>query len=377
VSDSWRAQVLFSRRDGKDELTEVIRRLGLELEGSGYSRLGLKLNGQHVVIESEFHEPRRDLDDLVTVYDKTLEAVHLVVKFEGVERSQLETGAGAPSIELRRETVKDRRDKTTGLVKELQTGFAGFDKAVFIDNDSTEADARRVLAKEATRQAVLRLLEYDVGGVFISTTSVSVRLLARGKVHVEELLHALEDLLIVARAGGPKSKRPGRRGEHLAELMVAASVLSAGYALVPWYLNDGSVLPLFVGVVIGGIAGFFTRPFFESRVAGDSGSGARAWKLTAAAMVTAGGLCAGLLQTLNTALDSGEGEVHHGVITGVIAKSTSKNFPDVRAIDVRFRDGEERRVRWTFDATVGWHYRETRHKGGLGFEWVTDRTVVR
>ena len=60
--------------------------------------------------------------------------------------------AAGESILLRREIEADELDKACDLAREVQLGCEKFEHAVFIDNDSSEADVQRILAKEATRQ---------------------------------------------------------------------------------------------------------------------------------------------------------------------------------------------------------------------------------
>jgi hypothetical protein len=374
-----RAELTFEGGDSQGELGPLLSRLGVE-GGARSSKVGLKLNGQRVVLELDFVDERLDdWNDTPRVRSRArrLHGVDVLVRFEGVRGG---SGDGAPCIELRRETSTDQRDKRTGLVREVQTGFAGFDRAVFIDNDASEADVRRILSKEATRQAVLRLLDAGHPCVRFTPASVSVRhLVSGGAVNPDGLLETLEDLLVVARAGGPRDAVPARRGERLRVLIVAGAALGAAYAGLLWVSYRPSVLPLFVGAVVGGIAGFFLRPWLEARSSGDSGSGARAWQATAGAMVAVGGLTAGALQHLNVALDS-TGELAHGVVSQVLTerRAVGQGRPsslDVEALVVRFRDGEEQRVPWSSPAHVGDRYVETRHRGALGFEWVSDRQL--
>lgn len=373
--NDWRAQITWSRRKAGGQLDELVHRLGLE--GTGYSALGLKLNGQRVALRLDFEEVgRARLENTVEgrLRERQLVAVEVTAKFErGVEQKEEEEPEGAPSIELRRETKTDREDKRSGLTVEIQTGFSGFDHAVFIDNDSSEADARRVLSKEATRQAVLRLLDANVGtrprhqSVTITTTGVTIRHVVQNQyVDSGPLLEAIEDLLIIARAGGPKDARPGRRGENLAVLSVAFAALAIMYCLWVWLGYRSSFLPLLVGGVVGAGAGFFTRPLLENLVRGDSGSGRRAWQMLAAVVVGVGGFSGAALAHVNVLLDDEKPTVRRGVVTRVWEKP-GKNGGQL--IDVRYPEGTVS-FRWSGYVRAGQHYTERHHPGAFGFEWV-------
>lgn len=378
-----------TKRGGERELDALAHALGID--GTGFTRLDAVLDGARVIVQLEFVE-RRDLDEVdldVRSYRRVAHALELIVMFEGSERVQRRSDA--PSIQLRRETQADRADKRSGLVKEVQTGFERFDHAVFVDNESSEADAKRILSKEATRQAVLRLLEAGHEAVNISTTSVSVRHVLEPDevdfVHVQPVLDALDDLRVVSRAGGPKDVRPPRKGENSLAVLIALGVLAITYALGTSAHFETGFLPLLIGLVVGGIVAFFSRPFLADDVAGDSGSGRRSGQLTLAAFCTAAGLVTGGLVHLDVLFDSSEPQVDTGVVTRVHeeevrrdgggASRRRRRTEVVQFITVRDAHGGIEDLEWSGDARVGDRYVVTRRAGAFGFAWVQSRELVR
>ncbi len=74
-----------------------------------------------------------------------------------------------PAIIMRRETRNDRFGKRLGLNREIQTGDAPFDEAVYLETDSPEEDVRLTLAGEGVHEAVRKLLTSGVSRVQLST----------------------------------------------------------------------------------------------------------------------------------------------------------------------------------------------------------------
>lgn len=363
VPENWNAQLVSSKPGGRGVLDELTSALGLDVPDP--SRLGLRVAGQRV-------------DLRVELVDGVAQAVLVTARFEGPRPPAGESDEPAPSILLRREQTQDRRDKTRGLTREVQTGFQGFDHAVFIDADASDDDVRRILSKEATRQAVLRLLDEGHFAVRISTTGVTVKHpLEGGHVDVERLLAALEDLLIVARAGGPRGTASTKRGELLLGVAVGGCTLMAAYAFLAWSAWTTSLLVAGIGVVVGGAAALFSRPSVEAACAGDSGSGKRSAAVVALVGVAAAALTFGALVHANGALDRSEGEEWRGVIVdvwhGKLQRSAERGQ---QRITVRWRDGSSSTCRWSGFAEQGDHFSEVRHRGALGFEWVDAQQVV-
>lgn len=368
--EQWRAQLLSSSDGGGEALYGLASALGID--GHDFSRLALKLAGQRVIITLERRSQAPDFEHRLE--RTTLEAIVLTVKFEGAPDAD-----ASANIVLRRERDADVRDKDRGLTVEVQTGFPGFDHAVFIDNDSSEADVRRVLSKEATRQAVLRLLDAGHGSIRISATGVTVKQrLKRETVDVEAVLTALEDLLIVARAGGPREAARGKRGELLFGVGVALCTAAVAYAWLCYQWWSTTLLVLGIGVVAGAITAFLTRPAIEAACSGDSGSSKRSAAVLALFAFAAGAFVVGGLVHANGALDGSESELWRGVVAD-IQDTTSVDRNNKRSSRhttvLRWQDGTETTITGSdLGVRKGDRVTERRHAGALGWEWVDERT---
>ncbi len=364
--EQWRAQLVSSSGRGDGALDELVSALGVE--GSGAARLVLRLAGQRVQVGLE----RRGSDE----QSPAVTGVVLTVKFErGRARS---SDDAPPSIVLRHEGNADDRDKERGLVREVQLGYARFDHAVFIDNDSSEEDVRRILSKEATRQAVLRLLDAGHFAVRISTTGVSVHHQAKdGVIRTGPVLDALEDLLIVARAGGPKDAAPTRRGETLLGVGVGLTTALVAYGWLAYRAWPTTLAVVGVGLVAGLIVAFFSRPSLEAACAGDSNSARRALVLLLLVALSTTGLVFGALEHLNGALDDSSGDLWRGVVEpGLVVHiglSRRGFVSESNPVNVRWDDGSTSVVNASFMVRPGDRVSELRHPGALGFPWFDER----
>lgn len=364
MTEQWNAQLVSSKGGGGEVLDELVARLGLE--GTGFSRLGLRLDDRRVVVELIRTGRSHDLFRRVT-------GVHLTVKFGGRARSAplFELEGDEPTILLRRETALDRRDKERGLTVEVQTGYAGFDHAVYVDNDASEADARRVLSTEATRQAVLRLLEHH-SSVRISPTGVTVRQDAKQEAFdTDVLLETLEDLLIVARAGGPSAERPRRSGELLLGVAAGFAALMGCYAVLAHQAWPTSLLVAAPGVLAGAAVALFARPTIEDICRGDAGSGKRSSTILLLLSAATAALVFAALAHANGALDSSEGEHWKGEVMLVMSGKRSST------VTVRWdNDGSRELLDADQAVSPGARVNELRHPGALGFTWVERRSFT-
>ncbi len=355
---------LTSSRDGGGVVLEQVT-AALRVEGSDFSRLDLKVAGRRASLAiQQDTETRR------------ARGLRLSVAFEGLQRAEGEDDDVAPSILLRRETAADESDKARDLTREVQVGYEKFDHAVFIDNDSSEADVRRILSKEATRQAVLRLLEAGfVVRVSVRQVTATRSLAAEEKrLGAQPVLDALEDLLIVSRAGGPKAgERPGRRGSSLlwgASAVLALSLIYAWAVHANWPASIG--LAIF-GLVVAGAVAIFSRPAIEAACSGDSGSGPRSRNLIGAFSTAAGALVFGAILHVNGALDSAPPQVRRGVVISVPLIGERADGATAATL-VRWEDGSTSNVnKWLEWTRFGLNERvvEYVHPGALGFTWRT------
>lgn len=356
-----KAQLTSSRTGGGVVLDRVTEALGVA--GGDLSSLGLRVQGQRSTVavdtDRQTNRPIR---------------LRLSVSFESPRDEKLDED-DQPVIALRQETAVDERDKARALTHEVQLGYEKFDSTVFIDNDSTEADVRRIFSKEATRQAAMRLL--DAG--FLVRISVHRVTATRPIDRAEKdrpiapgpVVDALEDLLLMARAGGPKpGTRPTRRGSRLQLVAGGTLLFSLIYA---WGMHANWaaswVLASF-GLVVGGAVAIFSRPAIEEACAGDSRSGQRSRNIVGAFAGSAAALVFGTIMLLNGALDRGEPTLRHGVVISVPRSRLSKRG---ETTIVRWRDGStssiDRYLEWTPEYSVGQRVVEYEHPGALGFSW--------
>ncbi len=356
-----RATLASSKSADHDALDPLCDALGLEARGVG--ELELNVDGRKVTVSIGDRLQRNGARSTST--SRLRAEVH--VFFERGRTPSDEARRRPPSIVLRREDDGDVTDKNRGLVKELQTGYAGFDHAVFVDHDASEADARRVLSKEATRQAVIALI--DQGLVVhwgLRSVKLSVPVDADRPPDARFWGAVLEDLLSASKAGGLRDAAPARSGEALLTVSIVAAALSAvwGWVADRSYRTD-TVLPWLVVLVVAGLTAFLARPSLERAFAGHSASGK--WSVGALLCwaITAGALTLGTLLTVNATLDRSEPAVRHGV---VVAAPRSGFLGRYTAV-VRWRSGSESSVSDTMRFEHGEKVTEFRRTGGLGFDW--------
>ncbi len=333
----------------------LARRFGVD--GSGHEHLSGRIEGQRVTAQLQ-----RNPDS-----ERQAHGVSLTVYFEGKPR----LGDDGPSLLLRGEDATDVRDKARGLVREVQLGFPGFDRQVFIDNTCSEAEARRLLSKESTREAARRILDLDGSSILITPTSATFSMPLRATTPAAVLSTALDELLTVARVGGPRdTARSQQRGTALPAVSVITLGLTVPYA---WWVQ--TTWPASVGVasvagVLAGVAALFARPAIEDACAGDSASASRARAVLTGFVLSAFAFTFGVLVHLNGALDDSPGVLWRGVVTSVSTPTRSSRSSGLtRLVHVRWRDGSKDTRVWDAQKP-GDEYLERRFRGALGFEWV-------
>lgn len=234
---------------------------GLGVEGEAHETLIARVKGQRVRLELLRRREERHASGL-----------RITIAFEGKPVSS----EGGPQILLRAETTQDGRDKERGLAREVQTGFEGFDAAVYVDHSCSDQEALRVLGREATRQAALRLIEQADATIRIHRGEVVVKLPLNQRTKPSLLEDALDDALILSRAGGPKGDAVEQRGSTLLALSMTALGLAVLYVGILNSLRPTAYGAIGVGVVVAALFALFSRPSIEDACAGDSGSPRRA-----------------------------------------------------------------------------------------------------
>lgn len=280
-------------------------------------------------------------------------------------------GAETPHIELRKESDEDRAAKAQGITREVQTGYEPFDGKVFVDNEASEADALRLLAAPSTRDALLGLLESDCQAVKLTPRAVTASCSLPGPVFpAERVLRALEQALVVARAGGPRERARRSVGARLVGLLGVLFLPSALFAVLAcWKWNAGVWLPV-VGAAAGVVLAIASRSVLRWLAAGDSGSLPRYQTAQVVLLLVAPTSCVGLLATLNGALDAAAPVTISGTVIAVDdyepAGSLLTNY------DVRWSDGSTSREASEESPSVGDTVVETHRPGALGFRWNKD-----
>lgn len=112
---------------------------------------------------------------------------------EAVLRVSAPLPAGMAAVRLDPETGLDRRGKQLGLNREVQTGDPGFDRAVYIRTEASDALVRRILAGEDVRARLRRLVAPGRTVVVDGEIRVTVARAQLGDV-TPELVRALAEL---------------------------------------------------------------------------------------------------------------------------------------------------------------------------------------
>ncbi|MDI1477072.1 hypothetical protein [Polyangium sp. y55x31] len=195
---------------------------------------------------------------------------------------EIEAAAGGasarPPIVIRRETSLDMLGKKLRINREVQTGDATFDAAVYVESDAPDFDVQRVLGEARVRERVLALLDagfsavaiHDGGGKLLAVRDAGERFDA------DALRGACGELGAIAEALPTPSARP-----HAPPLWLAgpiAAVVSAVLAFVGFYLLSwarGAYYPLgssatIMGAALGLVAWLCTLPLVGVLVRGRS-----------------------------------------------------------------------------------------------------------
>lgn len=178
----------------------------------------------------------------------------------GIER----LGAARPMmIELALETEDDWRAKRSGVSREVQTGDAGFDRAVYVCSSSEDRVVSRVLASGRLRAAVRMLLEDGFGPLEIDDENGNIAtrrgISARARAGADEVARAFA---VIAREV-PVVERTARRVRRawplaamVALLVGVPAVIGAAFFTAPpgWVALAclvGGTLGAGLGILIG------------------------------------------------------------------------------------------------------------------------------
>lgn len=341
----WRVVAEPSPSGWHGHLNPLARALGIE--NLGGTRLCFRVNGTPVRVALSLSE-----GDIV--------ACTVTVSLEG-------PAAGpAPSILFREETDLDREGKALGIAREVQTGFEGFDHAVYVDNDASDADVHRFLEKEATRDAILDLLgQRDCRWLKVSRKELVASFSPDSDT--ARLVPALESLLAVARARAPRERGTGRRGRGwvVAPLLLGLAAVAGLYgATTRWPPADSGFIA--VGSVAGLLLGSLLAPRLRRAVSGDAGSYKRFVVSLVGLLLSSAVAGAALAPTVNGALDWRQPLEVHGVVTSV---GRVDRRSETVGVVVEWEGGGAGSADMAPPVARGMTVRQLRHPGALGVEW--------
>lgn len=268
----WNAKLLSSS-EGTGKLSMLLEELGV----AGGGRVGsaeLKLRGQLVRIAAIAASGPMSLP-------VGAHAIVLTVAFEGHPAPPpADVTPDGPFVEFLRPRAPLER---------VFTGDPKFDAGVAIDTNANLDELRQMLSREEVRSALVQLVERTKR---VEVTSGFVRCVVpcSDETDLGPPLEALEDLLQVARGGGPKSLAHAPRGRGLEVVMVVASLLTS--ALFVLTFNKSALLVGF-GLLCGVAAGRVMRSLLGDRLGVDSRSEARANFIALLAGYTTGTFLAG------------------------------------------------------------------------------------
>jgi hypothetical protein len=291
----------------------------------------------------------------------TVTGLDLSIKAEGPPL------ASGPLISLRPETAFDRTGKERGIAREVQLGDEGFDAAVYVDSNATDAEVKRVLAAPGVRAAVQSLLRSGAEDLRIDSAGVRAHWKKSSECFLpERVLPVLESLLLVHRAGRPRGKVLATPGEGLQRLLIAMLMAIGGaffFANSRW---DAPVGLLGAGAFLGLVASFFFIAPATRRVSGGSSSHRVARVITILLFLElplAGAL--GLL-LLNCGLDGSEGKV----LEGVVRDASDPYGDEHQQVEVSWEDRSVERFHGESNSwRVGNRAQKTVHQGLLGVAW--------
>ena len=330
-----------------DQLNDVAAELGVEYRGG--HQLDLQLNGAPVTFA-------------LSIDSGSVVGVIIRVGLEGPVHA---TGI---KVTLRPELPSDREGKELGINREVQTGDERFDDAVYIDSNASDAETQRVLAKPVVRNAITELLGDGCQTIEIHPHKVEGKFAKTGSIfNASTLIAALERLLVVGSAGGPRARGTGANGQWLYALCLLAGFASVPFAFITLRGWDYSWWLVLIGASLGLALASSLKPLLRRLMSGDSGSYARyrfsSFTLSLACLLSIPSLAV----WLNATLDRSAPVVLHGEVT-----SASYDDEEGRtSVDIQWADGSSQSK--SLGGTVGSGMKVTKReaRGFFGFRWST------
>ncbi len=210
-------------------------------------------------------------------------------------------------MRLVREGDTEREGKTTGLLTEVQTGDAAFDRAVFIETAAAAADVHAALAAPGVRAAIRRLLD-EVPAVVITESHVRIEVpLSSTTFALEKIRERLAALRAVA--GAPRPLVTTRVALPRAVLVTRGLVWTSLPVSVLTVVIGGQTYPtvtgrpFLTGLVLGLVIAALLAVVIGRTLRGRSTSGKEILRARLATFLSMPILSMGSLVMVNGALD--------------------------------------------------------------------------
>lgn len=280
-------------------------------------------------------------------------------------------GQGLPEVRFRRETMSDRDAKETGVSRELQTGDATFDAAVYIESDAADADLLVFLSSPHVRAAIVELLrsfeDVHVHPDRIDATRNFDLSTAFLPDHIFRHLALLRLVAGAARSLAPAAPKVGASWLVLLTLACVPGGWTAfgfsAHAYAPFDLTL-----LWVSFGIGLLIALISWPIYARAVRGRSTSHRELGVARVGAICAYPAVVATIALLANARADDTPARVRTLSVTGVdyddedhVAK-TSARGDRIGPWSFRFRDPKKQ-------AQVGDRVTVKSKPGALGFEW--------
>lgn len=282
-------------------------------------------------------------------------------------------GTDLPDLRFVRETAAHVEAKARGVAREVETGDAAFDAAVYVESPIEDAAVLTVLGPPAVRAAIERLLGMS-SWVRVSGGTVSVHLdRGEGTFAPERLRACLGFLRVIA--GAPRrlvaSRAPVSRAAELAKLFTwVVSPLGLATALFAgdrW--SPASRMPWFFGALAGVMIATALHPLLRRALSGHSRSFRDVRFARATGLVGWPLLVGGLVVAMNGAFDTSAERDVVLVIVGVSDDDDDKTLFHLRARDP---DGFVHRLSFRHlqkDKLGAWAIAARFRSGAIGWSW--------
>ncbi len=187
---------------------------------------------------------------------------------------------GRPWVLLRRENWADRLGKRLRINREVQTGDAAFDDAVYLESDASDADVARVLGAPEVRRRILQLFAQGCQQVSINDGGprLAVTRDPQASLDASAVRATCQDCSIIA-AGLPSfrgaASRPPRWVSGPVAMVASAVAAFGGFVAASSAYEDYYPLgseAIWAGVMVGLGAWLVTMPLVGALVRGRSGS---------------------------------------------------------------------------------------------------------